>query len=145
MKSKHFFLSPLLYALLAAGIAAEVFLFLPDSSRHYLAAPGMSTLGSLVVDAVVLAVLAFLLTAVVSVKEGILVLRVCGVPLSRTPISTITTVTTAFPFMALQREDGGRNKPRFCPSLRSREVFLAVLLEVNPAILIEVGRRDLKR
>jgi hypothetical protein len=146
LKSRNFILSPVIYVLVAGGILAEVLLFLPDSSRGYAAAPGFSSLVTLASDIAVLAVLALIITTVVSIRGSDVVLRICGVSTAKTPIPTIVSLTTGFPFMTLQREGVDQKKPRFCPSLLSHRQFLDALLAVNPAISIEApGKKPLAK
>lgn len=136
MKPQTFILSPALYAVAGAAILAEIFLFLPDSLKRHAADPSFSNLALLAADGAVLVVVALFLTAVVTIREGLLLLRICGVPLFRTPIAEITTYSSSFPFLTFQREGG--KKPRFCPAVIRKEQFLEALREINPNLREEV-------
>lgn len=142
MKIRHFALSPLLYALIAAGLAAELFLFFPNSYQAYAAHPDLDNLPLVAVDGLVVAALALLaaVTVTVSVGGGTLNLRVAGVTVRRLELADVESVAPSFPFLVFQKKE--RGKPRVCPAVIGRQAFLGALVKENPSIRVETGPKS---
>jgi hypothetical protein len=142
MNYHHFFLSPLLYALIAVGLAAEVFLFFPNSYQAYTAQPTLDNLPLVAVDGIVMLVLVLLALVTVSVTGGILRLRVAGLAVRHIDLIAMETVSPSFPFVVFQKKGEEKGKGRYCPAVASPHQFLAALKEGNPALRVETGRRN---
>jgi len=140
MKTRHFALSPLLYALIAAGLAAELFLFFPNSYQAYAAHPDLDNLPLVAVDGLVVAALALLAAVTVSVGGGTLNLRVAGVIVRRLELADVESVAPSFPFLVFQKKE--RGKPRVCPAVIGRQAFLGALVKENPSIRVETGPKS---
>ncbi len=142
MISRHFFLSPMLYVLLAVGLAAEVFLFFPNSYQAYAAQPTLDNLPLVAADGAVMLVLVLLALVTVSIGGGVLRLRVAGLAVRQINLTAMESVSPSFPFTVFQKKGDEKGKGRYCPAVGSSRRFLAAITESNPAIRVETGTKN---
>ncbi len=142
MKPRHFVLSPLLYILIVVGIAAEAIFFLPNSYHVYMTQPTTDNLPLVGFDGLVLLVLVLALTVTVTIADGIIRLRVLGIPFSRIALAEMESVTPLFPFATFQKKGDAKNKARFCPAVSSKKEFFEAVTAAQPELRIESARKN---
>jgi hypothetical protein len=136
MKPERFSLSFFYYVIFTFGLLGEVFWLIPSRFLALHNDVGATSLLLLTAHALIGGLLFLGLLSFGEVQVDSLVLRFGGFPVSRTIIADIQTLSIAFPFMIIVRDDGFRSKTLFYPVLSRRKRLRGLLLEKNPSIQI---------